>query len=84
MFLWNDIITIQTQQEKSMNNYIFGKELIEDWLKFCNYKEKLFSFDPDLTKFKKLVKNTCLYFQQLNTMDKIDMQNAIIFCCVPQ
>lgn len=61
-----------------MHNYIYGKELIEDWLEFSRNKDTLFLFDHDLGKFKKLVKNTCLYFQQLNTMDKIDMQNGDI------
>ena len=57
---------------------ISGKDLIADWLEFSRNKGTLFLYDYDLSKFKKLVKDTCLYFQQLNNIDSINMSNGDI------
>ena len=57
---------------------ISGKDLIADWLEFSRNKGTLFLYDYDLSKFKKLVKDTCLYFQQLNNLDSINMSNGDI------
>ena len=50
-----------------------GYSLAQAWLEFVSYKKVSTPNKFNLAKFKQLVKDTYLYFQQLNTMNTIDI-----------
>ena len=53
-----------------------GDTIMQVWINFAfGYKKETDLNQFPLDRFKQLVKDTCLYFQQLNTINKLSIDN---------